>query len=780
MTLLRTRSLKRCGLSLIMLLVVLSSGGGCGSTQTQPSIPTPLPTLIPTSVPTTPPTPVPTTPPTPVTSVSRSFLAVPPSSIPLSGEWRFAVDPDGVGEAQGWAEPGFDDSGWTTVTVPHTWNVMPDCAEYEGVAWYRRTFTLPDEAENAHLRLRFEAVFYRARVWLNGEYLGEHEGGYTPFEFDVSEIARPDQENVIAVQVDNLRATDRIPAILSPNWSFDWWNYGGIVRDVSLHLSSRAFIARQQIVAVPHLVAIDEAEAAMITATVTINNAFTEPLEGTLTADVLDDAAGLSVLDTLPTSPVSLSPGQSIAVELTAVITAPKLWHFDHPHLYRWSAALVTADGQTLHTDEDTFGVRLVELKDAQFHLNGEPVRLVGFTRHADSPEHGLAETVTVMAADYDDLKRLNMVFSRPVHYPQSEFILDYCDRNGILLIPEVPAWQLTAAQMVDPYMRELEQQQLREMIAANFNHPSVWAWSIGNEIESETPSGHEFVRDMIAFVKSLDPTRPVGFASNRLERRPKGDATDLADFVMMNQYFGTWVGPKEGLERALDWIHQTWPDKVVIISEYGFEPHWNARWGPPSDSLDPERYYFIPEDMPSDSEEADVQRRQVIVEQMEMFRSKPFVAGAIFWTYQDYRTPSGFMMGVVDAARNRRGSWWVLREEYSPVLIDTVTFSPASGDRRSATVSLHTRGPVEVDMPAYTLRGYSLHWTVTSPEGDETFSEGNLPLPTLAPAATWSDQVEWDVPDESHVLTVSIVRPMGFSAIERSYNSQGELLSTE
>ncbi len=677
-------------------------------------------------------------------------------------------------------EHGFDDSSWVAVDVPHTWNVMADHFEYDGVAWYRRTFTLPDEAENAHLRLRFEAVFYRARVWLNGEHLGEHEGGYTPFEFDVSETARPDTENVITVQVDNLRATDRIPAILWPDWSFDWWNYGGIVRDVSLRLSSRAFIAHQQIVAVPHLVAIDEAEAAMITATVTINNAFTEPLEGTLTADVLDDAAGLSVLDTLPTSPVSLSPGQSIEVELTAVIQAPKLWHFDHPHLYRWSAALVTADGQTLHTDEDTFGVRLVELKDAQFYLNGEPMRLVGLTRHADSPEYGLAETVTVMTADYDGLKRLNMVFSRPVHYPQSEFILDYCDRNGILLIPEVPAWQLTAAQMADPDMLELAQQQLSEMIAADFNHPSVWAWSVGNEFQSTTGPGHEYVREMIDLAKSLDPTRPVGFASHRLATQPQQDATDLADFVLMNQYFGSWHSPKDRLDRALDDIHSAWPDKVVIISEYGFEPHWNTLWGPPSDSLDPERYYFIPEDMPSESEEADVQRRQVIVEQMEVFRSKPFVAGAIFWTYQDYRTPSGFMMGVVDAARNRRGSWWVLREEYSPVLIDSVTFSPTSGDRRSAIVSLQTRGPVEQDMPVYTLRGYRLHWAVMPPEGDETFSEGDLPLPTLAPAATWSGEVEWDVPDADYVLTVSIVRPTGFSVIERSYNSQGELLPTE
>ncbi len=749
---------------LIALLLSVLGLSGCGRGQT--STPRAVTATAPTTA--TASTAIPT---------PRSLLAVSTGSLPLSGEWHFAADADGAGEDEGWTAPNFDDSGWTAVTVPHTWGVMQDHSEYDGLAWYRRTFTLPAEAQDAHLRLRFEAVFYLARVWLNGQYLGEHEGGYTPFEFNVNGIAKRGAENVIAVQVDNVRAADRIPAVLHEDWSFDWWNYGGIVRDVSLEMTSSAFIARQQVVAVPHLTGVGEADTATIDTTVTVNNASSEPLESTLTADVFDDATGLSVLETLPTAPVSLGPGESADVQLTATVPGPKLWHFDHPHLYRWSASLVGADGEPLHADEVTFGIRLVELKEARFYLNGEPMRMAGLTRHADSPQYGLAETVTMMTTDYDDLKTLNTVFSRPVHYPQHEFILDYCDRNGIMLIPEVPAWQLKAGQMASEHMRQLEQQQLREMIAASFNHPSVWAWSVGNEFESETESGHEFVRDMIAFVKSLDPMRPVGFASHRLATRPQRDATALADFVMMNQYFGTWHSTKDDLGPALDAIHAAWPDKTVIISEYGFESHWNAYWGPPSRSLDPSRYYFIPEDVPSDSEEADAQRRLVITEQMEVFRSKPFVAGAIFWTYQDYRTPSGFVMGVVDAERNRRGSWVVLRKEYAPVLIESVAFATVSGDSQSATVTLRTRGPVEEDMPAYTLREYSLHWAVTSPEGNETFSQGDLSLPTLEPGSEWTGEVEWVVPDAEHTLTLSIVRPTGFSVIDRSYSSEGELL---
>jgi hypothetical protein len=732
---------------------------------------TPVDTVAPTSTLTLSATPAPTLPP----AYSPSpLVAVSSDSLPLSGAWRFAIDPAGSGEKEGWADPDLDDAAWTEVTVPHTWGVMEAHADYDGLAWYRRAFTLPAEAQHAHLRLRFAAVFYIADVWLNGAYLGTHEGGYTPFEFDVSEVARPGAENVLAVRVDNVRAMDRIPATLHEDWSFDWWNYGGIVRDVSLEMTSRAFIAGQRVVAVPHLVGVDEADAATVTATVTLHNASGEALEGALSADVLDEATGLSVLESLPTAPVRLAAGERADVQLTAAFSEPRLWHFDHPHLYRWSASLLGAGGERLHADEVTFGVRLVELKEARFYLNDEPMRLVGLTRHADSPAHGLAETVTAMTADYDDLKTLNMVFSRPVHYPQHEFILDYCDRNGIMLIPEVPAWQLTAEQMASENMREPERQQLREMVEAGFNHPSVWAWSVGNEYQSETAAGNAFTRDMIAFVKSLDPTRPVGFASHRLGAKPESDATALSDFVMMNQYFGTWHGPKDVLGQVLDRVHALWPDKVVLISEYGFESHWNVPWGPPSRSLDPSRYYFIPEDVPADAEEADAQRRRVIVEQMEILRSKPFVAAAIFWCYQDYRTPSGFVMGVVDAERNRRGSWWLLRQEYTPVRIESLTLGPAPGGDQRAAVTLRTRGPVETDMPAYTLRGYTLHWALTSPDGGIVFSEGDLPLPTLEPGSEWSGEVGWAVPEAAYRITMRVVRPTGFAAVERSYDSSG------
>jgi beta-glucuronidase len=649
---------------------------------------------------------------------SDGIVAIPPTSVSLSGPWRFAVDPRRDGLRDGWFEPGFDDAAWARVVVPHTWNVMRGHRDYSGFAWYRRTFTLR-RIEDAQLRLRFEAVFYAARVWLNGRELGRHEGGYTPFELDATDAARKGR-NVLAVLVDNRRTADRIPANLAPNWSFDWENYGGIVRDVSLAESSLAYLAGQRIVAVPHLTGVDRADAASVTVTVRVANASARPLRGMVAVS----AAGAR-----SSANVSLAAGASRPVTIVLPLVRPRLWHFDHPHLYELRTTLQRG-AELLDVRRETFGVRSVRLAHGRLLLNGEPVRLVGLSRHEDSPAHGLAETRAVVATDYRDLKLLNEALARPVHYPQSPLVLDFADRHGILLIPEVPAWQLTHLQMSSPRMQALERSQLRELVESQANHPSVIAWSVGNEIESQSSDGWHFVERMVRYVKSLDPTRPVGFASNELYLTPDLDATRFSDFVLMNEYLGTWAGPKTALGPILDHVHAAFPDKPVIISEYGFEPHWSS-----DDNLDASEYYSVSRIVPSGSELADTERRRLIVDQLAAFRSRPWIVGASFWTYQDYRTPSGFVMGIVDEQRHRRRSWSLMRREYSPVRIEL---------RADGTVHLHTRG----DLPAYTLRGYTLRWT-----------HGSIALPDLPPGSTWTGHLHG-----RGRLTVEVVRPTGFS----------------
>ena len=492
-----------------------------------------------------------------------------------------------------------------------------------------------------------------------------------------------------------------------------------------------------------------------------------------LTGEVCHETGGPSVLIATPATAIHLPPGASQEITLTAMLSDPMLWHFDHPHLYRWETTLRAIDGPIFHTADETFGVRAIELRGARLYLNGEPVRLVGLTRHADSPAYGLAEPVTVIAADFSDLKRLNAVLSRPIHYPQADSVLDYADRHGLLLIPEIPVWQLSATQLAHPRIRMLARQQLREMIRSHANHPAVWAWSVGNEFASDTAAGHDFVREMIAVAKALDPTRPVGFASNRLGYQPWADATTLTDIVMINAYFGTWSGPKAELGPALDAIHATWPDKPVIISEYGFAPRWE--WIHPRAGGDVSQYYAISPERASDSTAADHLRQQLIREQLPVFRSRPFVAGAIFFTYQDHRTPNELMMGVVDAQRQRRDSWVMLREAYAPAVLDAVRMSSAADGTRRATVIVHTRGPVESDLPAYTLQGYQLAWTVAAPEGQTVFAEGIIGLPTLPPGSTWSGAIEWTAPTSDYRLILRLLRPTGFAVLEHTYNAHGE-----
>lgn len=681
---------------------------------------------------------------------------------PLSGAWRFSIDPHLQGESQGWYKPDFQDSAWSEVQVPHTWNVMPEHRDYSGSAWYRRRFNLPDSVAGQRAILRFEAIFYKARIWMNGALVGEHEGGYTPFELEASDFILPGRPNLLAVQVDNQRASNRIPADLSEQWSYDWWNYGGIVREANLEFTHHVFIDKVKITSTPELDGPDRASSADVNVRLEITNTSRQVFQGNVHYTIIDENKNQVIASAPLETKINIPAGDSQLFLFELRISQPNLWHFDHPNLYRLTLSLVDSTGQESDSTVEIFGIRKVELKDNRFWLNGEAVRLVGLTRHADSPQAGLAETVSIMAADYNDLKSLNEVFTRPVHYAQSKFILDYADRHGILFIPEIPAWQLTAFQMGLKGMRQKEKDQLREMVESSLNHPSIWAWSIGNEFESDTPAGHAFTKEMVAFLKSIDPTRPVGFASNHLGSNPEMDATAYTDFILMNQYFGTWAGPKSALSPALDAIHQTWPEKTVFISEFGFEPRWQQLMWPPLGELDSQEYYFITQDVPADSPQADQQRQQLILDQMAIFRSKPFIAGAVFWTYQDYRTPSNFLMGVVAADREKRGSWELLRQEFSPILIESCKLSLAENGEHAVKVILRSRS----DLPAYTLRNYRLDWKILSDGEGAIPNEESIPLPELAPGQKW--EAAWTLPPSSTrvSLHLEIFRPTGFSVI--------------
>ena len=653
----------------------------------------------------------------------------------LCGKWQFQIDPGNVGTKEGWQTADYPPHGWLEVNVPHTWQIDPAHVEYRGVAWYRRTFDPPAAGPDAAVRLEFEAVFHTATVWVNGQLVGEHaHKGYTAFRFDITPMLRWDRPNVIGVRVDSAFNDRMLPRGRSSDWAHD----GGIFRPVYLLVSPRTFMEQVHVEAVPNL---STGEAA-VTITAHCQNISAKTWAGTAAYQIFDEATGLIVAGAAGT-PLTISAGKSESLTLHATISNAKLWHFDSPHLYRLEFQI--SDGRKEHAQETTFGIRKFDITDGKFHLNGEPVRLMGVERMAGSnPEFGMAESTDWIAHDHRDMKNLNCIFTR-VHWPQDQRVLDYCDRHGILMQLEIPAWgsdtflNSDAQTASDIVQNGLEQ--LREMIERDRNHPSVVVWGLCNEIDGQNPAAYKFAQRMLEEAKRLDPERLCSYASNSLGQTPERDVAGLMDFIETNEYFGTWVkGDARDVDKHLDALHAAFPGKPVVISEYG--------------------YCACTPDRP----EGDEPRLGILRTHDEVFRSKDFVGGAIFFCYNDYRTHVGDrgvgalqqrVHGVVDLYGARKPSYAVLARESSPVESLTV-----SNHGKIFHVTVKSRAT----LPSYTLRGYKACGVLYG-QGDIPVEEKEVPLPELPPGESAELDLTFSQTELPRRATFSLVRPTGFPA---------------
>ncbi len=673
--------------------------------------------------------------------LAGAFPARGSTRIDLNGEWQFRLDPAKQGELQGWTKEMPAET--ETLRVPHTWNIGK-YDDFEGTAWYFKSFPAP---RAPHLELHFGATFYRSRAWLNGVALGGHEGGHTAYFFDVTPHLRP--VNFLAVEINNQPTTQSIPGWAmklhaSQNIWYDWWHYGGIVRDVWLSASDAALIRRQQIRAKV------AGGAAEVSDTVFLENHGAKPLAAKVVLKAWPPEGGPAAAGAEKT--LTLAPGSQEAA-LTLRVQPAALWDFDHPHVYRMEVDLLDARGNPLDTLTDSFGLRTVEIRDRKLYLNGEPVRLSGMARHEDSPWEGLAESAGTIRHDYDDMKNLQMTLTRPVHYPQHPAILDYCDRQGILLIPEIPMWQFSEKQMSDPKVIALAKQMMRELIEQDYNHPSVFAWSTCNESATDTPGGRAYFKTMYDFIKQLDPDRYVSYADDRIAfvDNPADDSASMADFIMWNQYFGSWHGPAELLSTIMEKINRNYPNKMVIVSEFGVAG------------------LFAP-----NSRDADKLRARIFREQMAQFGKEDWIAGALMWCYQDYKShrnlwpgvTAGYVdHGVVDENRQRRPSYKVWQELNSPAHVRVEWQYDAQRRPVGFRARIARRGPDE--LPSYPLRDYRAVWEVRDNDNTKIAGEAKS-LPEIGPPqsleATWPASAS-----KSMRLTLWLYRPTGFVAAEKT-----------
>ncbi len=657
--------------------------------------------------------------------------------VPLDGRWFFRTDPEVKGQAGGWFAPGISMTDWEEVPVPSTWQVSPRTAGYMGAAWYRNEFDAPASWKGKVVRIEFEAVFHTAEVFINGKRAGEHAGkGYTSFALDITALLELEKRNTVAVRADNSFSDTMLPR----SASYDWTPDGGITRPARLIVTPPVYVESLWVDADPDL---DRGTAALAVRAV-VRNAGPAPVRFAFGFSVTDEGSGLVVAESPGALEAEIPAGTTREIALPeAVLDRPRLWHFDRPHLYVLEASLFRK-GRLVHALKTTFGVRKIEVRGAEFLLNGERVRLAGVERMAGShPDFGMAEPAAWIAHDHDDLKELNCVFTR-VHWQQDRRVMDYCDRHGILIQIEVPTWGPGTFHKIDGAGLEAITtnglEQLREMIARERNHPCVFSWGLCNEVDGQNPVAREFVRRMLREAKALDPRRPCSYASNSLQSTPERDVAGEMDFIEWNEYYESWYGGgPAAMRQNLEAIHRAFPDKPVVISEYG--------------------YCACTADRPED----DARRARILETHNAVFRDYPWVAGFIFFDYNDYRTHMGDkgvdvlrqrVHGVVDVFGARKPSFEVLRRESSPVA--SIEIRP-EGEGLTAVVRSRK------DLPSYALEGYSLRWTAYG-GGDIPLERGQAPLPRLVPGAEAETRIGRPGRDIRRVL-VEVVRPTGFSA---------------
>lgn len=653
-------------------------------------------------------------------------------TISLGDNWHFRLDPAAVASPSAAAET----AAWQSISVPHTWQSLGGSPEYVGVAWYRRKLFAPELWRTMFVRIEFEAAYHTAHVFLNGTLIGQHIGkGYTAFTCDLTPHLRYASENELMVRVDNSFSNTMLPRMKS----FDWANDGGLIRPVQILITPPVFIESLAIEAVPDL----DSDRAVVSVHAVIRNSTSETQHADISLAVRAEGA-LPIDSARVASRLEVAPSSRMRAALGNIqIASPRLWHFDSPNMYR-ADTMIEAAGRS-HRVADTFGIRKFEIRGTAFYLNGEKVSLVGVERMAGSdPQFGMAEPTEWIDSNCRDMKDLNCVFTR-VHWPQDRRVLEACDRLGILMQEEVPAW---GAFTFDNISSELEAQlttngleQLREMMNRDRNHPCIVSWGLCNEVNGKNPITRRFAHTLAGEARKIDPSRLLTYASNSLHENPGQDMAGDFDFVSINEYYGTWSpGGLPDIRAYLDRIRTAFPGKPLVISEYGY---CECR---------------------SDFAPGDEHRVAVIDGHTDLYREFPEIAGAIYFDYNDYRTHMGDkgigafrqrVHGVVNLYADRKPSFDALRRQSSP--IRPLVLTPGEKD---FSFRLQNRS----DLPGYTLRGYSVRWIFYG--YDDLPMAGELqPIAPLQPGGTVILNASSPLTDQLKRITVDILRPNGFSA---------------
>ncbi len=519
-------------------------------------------------------------------------------------------------------KPGFNDSKWRTLNLPHDWSIEGEFREDAattgqggylptGIGWYRKHFILPKSAAGKSVWIEFDGVYQNSDVWINGRHLGHYPNGYMSFYYDLTPYLQS-RENMIAVRVDNS---------LQPNTR--WYSGSGIYRHVWLNIASPLHVAQWgTCITTP---AIDSASATVSVTTKINNNNNSVVKKAVLRTEILN-AIGLIVAST--SSPIAVTGKGNLEIKQNITVPLPNLWSIENPFMYTAISQIID-NGKTIDETSSSFGVRSIHYDvDKGFYLNGKHVKLNGVCLHHDGGSVGSAVPVAIWARRLQLLKDMGCNAIRTSHNPMAPEFLDLCDRMGFLVQDEVfDEWKTGKVKYgYNQYFTNWAQHDLVNFIYRDRNHPAVVMWSAGNEIrEQKSANGYEMLKNLIDIFHKEDLTRPVT-TGNDLIAADDGKATlaylNALDIVGYN-YVDRWHERRELFYDIDRHDHPAWKmvgTESVSISGIRGNYYSGARDGDSSG--------IRPADMP----------RVIRAEQLWKFVAlHDYVIGDFMWTGIDY-----------------------------------------------------------------------------------------------------------------------------------------------
>jgi len=540
----------------------------------------------------------------------------------LDSGWRFMQgDPPGeAGQALGPADPNWIDSNWQTVSLPHNWGWEQAQAGkdyYRGPGWYRRELNLEPEAGKRYF-LRFEAASLVADVYLNGTKLGEHRGGFGAFCFEITTNLSVTGTNLLAVRVSNKWEPDIAPL------SGDFSVYGGLYRPVHLiETAAENFTLTDH--ASPGVAWLQTSvteKRALLDVTAEISNGTTEKRPLTLVATVLDangDTAATSIQQ------IILAPRVTAPFWLRVTVPHPHLWN-GRPDPYLYKAIIeLRAGNNVVDSVTQPLGLRFYRVDpDKGFFLNGKPYSLHGVNKHQDRFNKGWAVSDADLDEDMALIKEIGATVVRCAHYQHSDYFYSLCDKAGILVWAEIPQVnEITASTQFE----ETSRNQLLDLIRQNINHPSIFAWSLFNELAlRETPDPHRELQDLNNIAHSEDPTRPT-IAATAVDKYP--EMNKIPDLLGWNIYPGWYRGTKDDFGPELDRLRDTSRHGGFCVSEYGAGANTNQHEQNPKQPKTDGPWH--PEEWQAEVHEA----------AWAAMKQRPFVWGTFVWNMFDFAVAS-------------------------------------------------------------------------------------------------------------------------------------------